>query len=230
MFVYLVTSLVALIISLDVKNNTIRKLLEIYCIPIYLLIALAGFFLPLLTMVFQSFFYLIVSVLVPLFILQTLSYFNLASISKELSTYIVLTSTVFIAVLFNNYLLKIVQWLSNLLFKNSSFVEEAKLNDLTDYAVSQNTLKFLIYSIYVILIIIMNIYKLQGGSLYDNKDYDVAVLQSFVTFLAFDKAYALLQTLDFKPAQFISMMIFSIRSLNNLEEEDNNENKDKKME
>lgn len=226
--IYITTSCTLFLISIHYKNKKLHFFAEIYLTPFYIFIAIAGLLLPMITLLFQYTLYLMISFVIPGLVLKLLAYFQILTLPNELKIYIILTSAVFIAVLFNSQLRKFVQWLSSLYTKSYSFAKNAKLNSLTDYVASQNIIKFLIYSIYVILLITMNIYKLQGKSLYNNTNYDVAILQSFVTFLAFDKVHALLVQLDFKFSNLLAMLIYSIRSLMNFNaEEDNQEDQSK---
>ncbi|WP_089756545.1 hypothetical protein [Chryseobacterium soldanellicola] len=226
--IYITTSCTLLLISLNYKNKKLQLCVDIYLTPLFLVIAIAGILLPMITLLFQYSLYLMISFVIPGLILKILSYFQILILPNELKIYIIFTSAVFIAVLFNGKLRKFVQWLSSLYTKNYSFAKNAKLNALTDYVASQNIIKFLIYSIYVILLIVMNIHKLQGRSLYNNTNYDVAILQSFVTFLAFDKVHALSAQLDFKFSNLLSLLIYSIKSLMNFNIEEKNKQEESK--
>ncbi|WP_346985985.1 hypothetical protein [Chryseobacterium sp. POE27] len=216
--IYIISSFIIALLSVKIRKKYLRICIDIYLAPLFALISIVGLLLPVISLLFHYTLYLMFCFAIPGAVVAVLSYFQILTLSAELKIYLIFTSAVFIAVIFNNKLRRFVQWLSSMYTANYSFANNAKLDSLTDYVASQNVVKFLIYSIYFILLILMNIYKLQNQSLYADKNYDVAILQSFVTFLAFDKVHGLSGQLDFKFSNFLSMIIHSVRSITNFSE------------
>ncbi|MDP9955061.1 hypothetical protein J2X97_000698 [Epilithonimonas hungarica] len=227
--IYIISSFIIALLSVKIRKKYLRICIDIYLAPLFALISIAGLLLPVISLLFHYSLYLMICFAIPGIVIAVLSYFHILTLSAELKIYLIFTFAVFIAVIFNNILRRFVQRLSSLYTASYSFANNAKLDSLTDYVASQNVVKFLIYSIYFILLILTNIYKLQNQSLYASKNYYVAILQSFVTFLAFDKVYGLSGQLDFKFSNFLSMIIYSIRSITNFSEKDNSKEDQSKL-
>ena len=59
---------------------------------------------------------------------------------------------------------------------------------------------------------VVNFFKFQDMSLFGNNNYDSAVLQSFITFIAFDRALTILKQLEFKPSDLLMKIVTSINN------------------
>ncbi len=124
--------------------------------------------------------------------------------------YLKLTSTVFICVILNPILREIVYKISPLRLKSSKKIKPYELEKHSNYILSNDNIKFLVYGGYVIVIILMNFLNLQGLSYNGSIDNDKAILQSFVTFIAFERAFSLMKQLNFRPSIFLNNIIQSV--------------------
>lgn len=112
------------------------------------------------------------------------------------------TISVFIAVLFNFQLRKLIYKISPARFKDSKSLKPYELDKLTDYILSENNIRFVIYGIYFLLLLVFNYIEFEENDKY-NLETNKAILQSFVTFIALDRALTLLRDLEFKPSDFL---------------------------
>jgi hypothetical protein len=78
-----------------------------------------------------------------------------------------------------------------------------------------NNIKFLVYSFYVVALSVTNYLNFQGDSFSKGISTDKSILQSFVTFIAFDLALVLMKQLDFRPSHFVHKVIRSISNATN---------------
>lgn len=153
------------------------------------------------------FLYSAISLIVPILFFKSLEYFNWGlDINPLTLTYLQWTATVFIAVLFNFQIRKILNKFTIMPIKNSKNLKSYNFEKLTESLLSENNIRFIIYAIYVILLVSINFRSFENVS----KINDKAILQSFVTFIAFDRLLTLLKQLDFKPSVFLIIIAKSI--------------------
>ena len=83
-------------------------------------------------------------------------------------------------------------------------------NKLTDYFLSENNIKFIIYFCYFLYLLVFNLFTFQEHSFYSSPMMDRAVLQSFITFIALERLLSNLKDLDFKPSEMLKLLLTSI--------------------
>lgn len=221
---YIILCVIAGIIKLIFKGNKfLGKVVEIIFTPGWIMWMLSYFLIPFGTLFMHLLLYFtfsFASLFLILELLHRLGVFGFLSSSTLL--YIQITTCVFVAVLFNYQIRKIIYKVSPARINPSEKLKPFELDKLTDYLISERNVRFLIYSAYVVILAIINFYKFQpNSSLYNNSSLDDAVLQSFITFIAFDKVLALLKELEFKPSDFLVKITSSIKNkLNDLHKEE----------
>lgn len=199
------------ILSTIVKNKILKKLTNIILFPLGIILTIGNFIIPIGFLFIHLLYYVAFVILIPSAILKLLTVFDIYHINQiPTLTYIKFTSSVFIAVLFNYQIRKLIYKISPARINSSKKLKPYELDKLTDYMLSENNVRFLIYSLYVILLIITNYTNFEENYLSINITNDKAILQSFVTFIAFDRALSLLKQLEFKPSDFLSKIIKSI--------------------
>lgn len=218
--IYIFVSILLLVGTTIFKNKLYKIFTNVITFPLQVILGLSTLLIPLFTQAFCYSMYISISLAISALLYKFLAYFELIDSSQELKTYILITSTVFISVIFNFPLRKIVQKILSLITNQYSFAKKGNFNEITDYVISENNLRFLIYGAYVIFLLVSNIYKLQNETFSENINYDTAILQSFVTFIAFDRAYTILKQLDFKPTKLLSLILSSITSISSFESKD----------
>lgn len=222
---YILICMILMVLSTILKSALLKKIIQIILIPANLILSIGTIFIPFGFILIHLFYYFSIPLLIPIIILELLDFFKITFIeNQETKLYVKFTSTVFIAVLFNYQLRKIIYTISPARINTSKKLKPYELDKLTDYLLSENNVRFLIYSLYVFLLIIINFENFENKSLSTSLITDKSILQSFVTFIALDRALALLKQLEFKPSDFLIKIMKSIlnkyQDLN--KKEDNN--------
>lgn len=144
--------------------------------------------------------YICFSVLIPLAFFEFISFFFKVSLNEPATFYLKITFTVFFSVLFNSVLRSTVLFISPWAKRSSADRTILSFIDSVNYLLSSANVRMVIYIVYVLAILTISIYKFQGNSLSNSATTDTAILDSFVTFIAFDAALALIKKNDFRPS------------------------------
>jgi hypothetical protein len=96
--------------------------------------------------------------------------------------------------------------------KNSEKLKPYNIEELSNYLLSENNIKFVVFIIYFILIVIVNFYNFQDLSYYKTEKIDKAVIQSFVTYIAIDRIISSLKQVEFKPSEMVKKLMQSINN------------------
>lgn len=210
--VYFILFLFLSISTNFIKNKVYLKVVNIFSFPMSIIFASLIFIIPIGTIIMHTMLYVIV-VAFPIIVFKGLIYFKIIeNLTPELVLYIEITLAVFLSVLLNYQIRKFIYLISPARIHSSEKLKSFGLDKLTDYLLSENNIRFMIYSLYVIILIVMNVFKFQEKSLLINSTSDQAILQSFITFIAFDRALALLKQLEFKPSDMVSKIIASMKN------------------
>jgi len=208
---YIFLCAVLAILSSILKSKILKKITNIILFPAGIILTIGTFILPLGFLLIHLLYYVAFVILIPAIILKSLTFLDIIEINNNSTlTYIKFTFSVFIAVLFNYQIRKLIYKISPARINSSKKLKPYELDKLTDYMLSENNVRFLIYSLYVILLIVTNYTNFEENSLTVNPSNDKAILQSFVTFIAFDRALSLLKQLEFKPSDFLNKIVKSI--------------------
>lgn len=194
------------------RNNKLLNIMLIFLnLPITLLIIFLNTILPFLILFLHVFFYfglpaLIIELIFTILLnLQLLESFNTSTL-----LYLKLTSGVFLISLFNPILKELVIRLSIAQPRNSFKMKVYDLEHLTKYLLTSENIKFLIYFFYVIALLFINILNFEGLNYSSLQDGDKAILQSFVTFIAFDRAIILSKQNEFRPSKLLKQIYQSV--------------------
>ncbi|MES2652708.1 MAG: hypothetical protein V4663_13280 [Bacteroidota bacterium] len=215
-FVYCLSGYVSLILLLFIcgkyiKNRYFNNFKTVVLFPIVIIYALLLITIPFLSLIVHTLLYFGIAFLIPELLSKGLSYFHLIDfITVQTIIYLKITLTVFISVLLNPLLRDIVYRLSPVMLKSSKKLKPLELDKLTDYFLSVQNVRFFVYSFYVVALLTTNYLNFQGQSFSTNAVNDKCILQSFVTFIAFDRALALAKLLDFKPSSLVAKIHKSI--------------------
>jgi hypothetical protein len=127
-----------------------------------------------------------------------------------LKIFIVLTTAVIICVVGQKQVNYFVQKFPPQSIRNSRKLQPYKIDELSNYLLAESNVRFLVFFIYFFLLVMINAFNLKGMGIYDSVTVDDAVLQSFATFLAFDRIVASLKPLTFQPSEMIRKISASI--------------------
>ena len=193
------------------NNRFTDKLAEIIFYPFWIIWALAIFIIPFLSLIIHISFYFLFAISIPHFIFKALETFKLCeNLSPHNILYLKLTSFVILCVLFNYQIKWLVYNLSPVRMKKSEKLKQFNLETISDYVLDSKNIRFIIYSVYAILLISINVSNFNMVSLYDDLVFDKVVLQSFITFIAFDRALILFKDFDLKPSKLLEIIHKSI--------------------
>jgi len=208
---YMVICLVFTIAGLLIKSQIVSKVVSVVLFPAMAMLVLGTVILPFGFLFIHLITYIALALAIPEGFFLTCKFFEI-EIVKEPTTilYIKLTSIAFIAVMFNYLLRKLVYLISPARLKTSKKLKPYELDKLTDYLLSEQNVRFLIYGLYVLLLFTINVNNFESMAYSTSLNNDKAILQSFVIFIAFDRALILLKQLEFKPSDFLAKITQSI--------------------
>ena len=193
------------------KKKCFTKLSRIVSYLIGIIYAIIVVLIPLLMLFINVVFYFSIAFLIPELIyiaLKNLNLFDFLTIPTVV--YLKITLTVFLSVLLNSFLRCVVYHLSPRRIYTSKKLKPYEFRKRTDDLLSIDNIRFIVYVFYVVTLLISNYFNFQGDSICCSVEIDKPILQSFVTFIAFDCALALMKQLNFKPLRFVRNIFQSI--------------------
>lgn len=200
------------------KNKYFDKFTTIISYPFGIIYAILLVLIPFWILLLHVGLYFGIAFLIPELLYKGLKYLNLIDfVTKPTTVYLKITLTVFISVLLNPLLRDIVYRISPARLKTSEKLKPYELGKLTDYFLSTDNIKFFVYAFYVVALLTTNYFNFQGESISSDIETDKSILQSFVTFIAFDRTFALMKQLDFKPSGLLDRIYQSISNKVNSE-------------
>lgn len=209
---YTIGAVLLSILNSLLNSAFIKTVLIYYLFPAQLFWVLGNFLMPFGVLFIHFLLYILISFFIPESLYWIYKLYDLNIFSSDTTIlYLRLTISTFIAVIFNYQLRHFIYAISPARLKTSKKLKPYELDKLTDYLLSDRNVRFLIYSGYFFLLFINNIMAFENKTLTSTILNDKAILQSFVTFIAFDRALALLKQLEFKPSDFLKRIVDSIR-------------------
>lgn len=220
LLIYLMFVALLVIIGSIYKNHYFKKIVSFLFFPLGLIFAALLLILPFFALLIHLIFYFFIAFIIPELLYTTLNYFHLIDfVRPATSIYLKITLTVFISVLFNPLLRHAVYLISPSKLKTSEKLKPYELDKLTDYFLSTSNVRFVVYGIYFMVLLAVNCFGMQGNSFTSGVEVDKSILQSFVTFIAFDRALTLLKQLPFRPSELLNRIRESIfRKLTDIDE------------
>lgn len=191
-------------------------IIDIIAQIIYLPITFIAFFsiiaIPVLSIQISIILYLGLSFLLPMTIYRIDEHYHITILNFETWIYIILTLGVIFAFLFHSQIKFIVEKIMALMHQESKKIRKFKLIELNNYIISLSNIRFIIFTLYLIYLIIVNVMALQNQSFYKNPNIDKAVLQSFVTFVAFDRVIATVKLTEFRASKLLGILKASTKN------------------
>lgn len=208
---YFIISVSLLIIRSFIKNKLFEKVVTIISFPFGLIYSIYIVLVPFWTLFIHLIYYFAISILTPYLLFKILNYFHLIDfIKRPTEIYLEITLTVFTSVLLNRVIRDVIYRITPDRSRTSEKMKPYELDKLTDYFLSRDNIRFFIYSFYVVALLTTNYFNFQGLSFNSTAEIDKSILQSFVTFIAFDRVLTLLRTLEFSPAKLLTKVYQSI--------------------
>ncbi len=214
---YILLCIFSFIISGRVKNKIIRFVHNIIIFPLTFLFGFIMVVTPYIVLQIHFFLYLLMSAFIPLIFFIFDKFTNLFELNTSTHIYIIVTLSVITATLLNKQVKYLTYLFSPFRIYSSQKLKKFEFKKLTDYLLSESNIKFIIYLLYFIYLLIVNLFNFQENSFYSSPLIDKAVLQSFITFIALERLIANLKDLDFKPSELIKKLLTSMTG-NEIEE------------
>ena len=176
---YFVIAILLSLLSRRIKNSFFSKTVKVFCFPFMILALLAKIILPIFTLLFNAFILFALTIGVPL----SLFYFFDFGLQKTTIFFICFT----FGTIMSAYCAKV---LLTLVVKISSTIDSDKkdaqiLEDLTALFYTKEFVIFFIFLFYCIFLIMMSFMKIQCAKPLFSENIDLALLQSFLVFIAF---------------------------------------------
>lgn len=207
---YFIFHTVLSLVSLRIKNIHFDKFVQFLSTPLLIAYVIGTIIFPFSVMFYHIIFYFGLAFLVPYCVYFLLRYCNLIDfLTYETVVYFILSIGVFISTITNYYLKALVYNISPFTSKKSEKLKVFEFEKQTDYLLSAENVRFLTYGFYFMSLLVVNYYSFQNESLFESMTIDKAILQSFVTYIAFDRAYLIRKELSFK----LLTMINNIKTL-----------------
>ncbi len=203
-------------IGLRVKTKIYQKFRTVIFYPLGIMYFVITALIPFLSLWMHLVLYFGIAFCIPELIYHALNFSHLVDFLTESTIrYLRISLFVIICVLLNPFLRSLVYKISPATRQSSKNVKYYELDKLTNYLLSMNNIKFIVYSAYVVALVVTNYLNFQGDSFSKDISTDKSILQSFVTFIAFDRAIVLMKQLDFRPSRLIQKIIRSISNTMN---------------
>jgi len=194
-------------------NNPITRLIyKAFILPVRIINGFITISAPYLILQTHLALYLFFAGIIPLgfFLFDQMS--DLINLNFATHIYIMVTFSVVFATLGNTQLKKLIYLVSPFRLTQLQKLKKIDFKELTDYLLSESNIKFIIYSIYFLYLLVINFFNFQQNSFYSNPETDKAVLQSFITFIALERLVTNLKELDFKPSEMIKRLLDTMTS------------------
>jgi hypothetical protein len=216
--VYIVTSILFHLLGSFLKNKYFDKFTTIFYYPFGIISAILIVLIPFGALLMHVGLYFGIAFLVPEVLYNGLKFLHLIDfLTVPTSVYLKITLTVFISVILNPILRDLVYQISPLRLNSSEKLKPYELGKLTDYFLSTDNVRFFVYAFYFMALLTVNYFNFQSDSVSSNIETDKSILQSFVTFIAFDRSFILMKQLDFKPSGLLNNIYQSISNkVNNI--------------
>lgn len=208
--IYIIACILFYQLNRKIKNKVFDFIVQTVLFPFTLLFGFITVAIPILSTQIYLFAYLGMSFFIPMVLYRIDESQLITGLKEETWIYIIITSGVIIATLLHKQITFLTFKLIPFLARKSERMKRFKLVELCEYIVSKNNIKLVIYSLFFIALIVFNYLGLQQSSYYENPNIDKAVLQSFVTFIAFERILTNLKLTEFRPSELLKTLKSSI--------------------
>lgn len=182
--------------------------------PLLLVLLLFQFAIPTVGLITHITLFILLSFLLPLILLGINEHFNYFILTEQTTIFINLTFAICFSVAFYKQILSLI-YKAGPFRKSSEKMKKFKLDELTEYILNKENIRFIIYSSFFIYLLIFSFQYLQNSSIFEIGEKDKAVYQSFLCFLAFDRLLLNSKRFILLPSVFLKKMISSVFPNNN---------------
>lgn len=173
------------------NNKILNKMVIITAYPMALIMFILRLGVPTLTLIFNAFFLFLTTFGIPFLIMHGIESIFEFGLKKPTMIFLALSIASILSVYLSKYLLIfILKWSPVLKGNYEDKPRHKHLQELTKIFYQKNNILFLIYLLYFIYLGVTAFTKTQLGRATFSNDIDIAVLQSFLVFLAFSNMVA----------------------------------------
>lgn len=212
---YLIVALSLAILNSKLPNRILKTILIVFLIPLALIAAIAKLVIPVGTIIIHIMYILFLSAILPLIILKTNEWLHVVPLTKGTYTYILITSSTIIAVTFFKLLHEITYRIAPSRLRESKKMQRYRIIEIIDYVITIENIKFSIYALYLLFLILYSLRSLEAENLLSLQVQDMAILQSFLTFMAYDQLVNNSKELALLPSTILKRLSNSIFTGNN---------------
>lgn len=207
---YILVCVLLNLVKAEIKNKTLYFIVRAILFPFSMVVKFIILAFPVMATQIYLFLYLAISFSIPIIFSIIDQKLDLIGLKAETWIYLIATVGAITATLLHKQItfltFKIIPFTSRKSWKS----RRSKIVELCEYIVSKNNIKLVIYSIFFITLIIFTILGLQERSYYENSNIDNAILQSFATFIAFERILNNLELTKFKASELLETLRLSI--------------------
>jgi chromate transport protein ChrA len=178
--------------------------------PLSIVLFLFQFAIPTMGLIIHTTLFILLSFSLPLILIRLNDYFNYFNLTDQTIIFINLTFATCFSVAFYKLILNIVYRFGPFRIKSSEKIKKFKLDELTEYVLNKENIRFIIYSSFFIYLLIFSFQYLQNSSIFEIGEKDRAVYQSFLCFLAFDRLLLNSKRFILMPSELLKKMLNSI--------------------
>ena len=179
--------------------------------PLSIFLFLFEFALPTMGLILHIFLFGLFAIAIPLSFVRMNEYFNYLPLTEQTTLFIILTFSTCFSVAFYRHILNFIYKFGPFMVKSSEKMKKLRLDELTEYVLNKENIRFIIYSSFFIYLIIFSFQFLQNSSVFEIAEKDKSVYQSFLCFLAFDRLLLNSNRFILMPSELLKRMINSIK-------------------
>lgn len=206
---YIVIGGILQIINEKINNKIFNWIVKIIYFPIIIFTGYIHIITPIIMMQLGLYFYFLLAITIPYlaFIIDTK--FSLLNLNFETWLYIILSIGSIMAISFHNKLI-LITFKPNQFFFKKEENKDNELVQLAEHIISKSNIKSIIFLLFFLALFIFNILTFENQNNYIHKNIDKAILQSFVTFIAFERFIISSKETSFMPTEMLRLLKLSI--------------------
>jgi len=187
------------------NNNFFELLHKVISLPLDLFFFLLIIVIPVLCTHLFIYVFIALAFLIPMMLYRLDQAFDILSLKYETWVYIILTTGGITLILLNKQIEKLTFRLIPFLVRKTEKLKRFKIVELCTYIASRDNIKIIIYFMFFITLIAFNVLSLQANSYFDNPNVDKAIIQFFITFIAFDRILSSIKFSEFRPSKLLEI-------------------------
>jgi hypothetical protein len=201
---YIILGAVSIFAATQFKNKSLKIILTLIGLPIYIIFFLAIIALPYYLLIFHFVVFLIICFVLPISILQKLIDNNLINLSSKQALFIVLTLGTISTIVLNRKIISIVLFISPARFSDSKKVRSIYENNKLDIWLDRNNLRMFYYLVFLVYLFYYSFTLLSNEATIQASSFENTWLQAFLCFIAFDSLIINSKSIEVLPSRLLN--------------------------